>query len=430
MKKSRKIFVRAVCIVLAVLMALSVLCMVISSYAVSQAEIDRLQERKEALAAQAKEMQEYIDRLERDQARYIDRKAALDMQIINNAAEIDVILEEIQLYDEQVEETRLQLEEATSSERQQFEQLRLRMRAMEEHGTLSYIAVLFNATSLTDLLAKASDISGIMLYDRELQEEYVSAREDVATLTAQLEDTLARQEAIKAELEFKQRQVEAQTVAAYEMIAALEDDVDAYNKAYEENEAEAKALQAEIDQMLKDLQAQEAAAAAAAVAAAAAAAADGEDDEESGGNTGSAGTSVSATGDLAWPSSTYLVTSEYGWRIHPIQGTNRFHAGVDIGASAGSAVTAAAAGTVVTATYNDSYGNYVLISHGNGMATLYAHMSSMTVSAGDTVTQRQLIGYVGSTGWATAPHLHFEVRVNGSTVDPLHYFSGYTIYNG
>ena len=96
----------------------------------------------------------------------------------------------------------------------------------------------------------------------------------------------------------------------------------------------------------------------------------------------------------------------------------------------GLSLSASAAGTVATSTYNDSYGNYVLINHGGGNATLYAHMSSAAVSAGQYVTQGQGIGYVGSTGWSTGPHLHFEIRLNGSTVNPLQYFSGYTVVDG
>ena len=136
------------------------------------------------------------------------------------------------------------------------------------------------------------------------------------------------------------------------------------------------------------------------------------------------------SGSFVWPATSYLVTSEYGYRIHPLQGVQKFHSGIDIGAGAGTPIYAAAAGTVATATYNDSYGNYVLINHGGGNSTLYAHMSSMAVSSGAYVTQGQVIGYVGSTGWSTGPHLHYEVRLNGSTVNPLSYYSGYTIYNG
>ena len=140
------------------------------------------------------------------------------------------------------------------------------------------------------------------------------------------------------------------------------------------------------------------------------------------------GTGSTATGTYIWPcpSSTY-VTSAFGMREHPLFGDERPHSGIDIAGSAGSEVLAADSGTVAVATYSSSYGNYVTIYHSNGDYTLYAHMSSLAVTAGQNVTQGDVIGYVGSTGWATGPHLHFEIRVNGSTVDPLSYFSNYTL---
>jgi murein DD-endopeptidase MepM/ murein hydrolase activator NlpD len=140
------------------------------------------------------------------------------------------------------------------------------------------------------------------------------------------------------------------------------------------------------------------------------------------------GTGSTATGTYIWPcpSSTY-VTSAFGMREHPLFGDERPHSGIDIAGSAGSEVLAADSGTVAVATYSSSYGNYVTIYHSNGDYTLYAHMSSLAVTAGQNVTQGDVIGYVGSTGWANGPHLHFEIRVNGSTVDPLSYFSNYTL---
>ena len=137
------------------------------------------------------------------------------------------------------------------------------------------------------------------------------------------------------------------------------------------------------------------------------------------------GTGSTATGTYIWPcpSCTY-VTSKFGMREHPLFGDERPHTGIDIGAQAGAEVIAADSGTVAVATYSSSYGNYVTIYHSNGDYTLYAHMSSLTVTAGQNVTQGDVIGYVGSTGWASGPHLHFEIRVNGSTVDPTSYFSG------
>ena len=141
---------------------------------------------------------------------------------------------------------------------------------------------------------------------------------------------------------------------------------------------------------------------------------------------GSSGGTASAAGYFSWPvpSCTYI-TSRFGYRVHPIFGTTKYHSGVDIAAGSGAAINAAAGGTVSIAEYSDSYGYYCVIYHSNGMTTLYAHMNSMpVVSAGQTVSAGQLIGYVGSTGWSTGPHCHFEIRVSGSCVDPLSYFPG------
>ena len=125
---------------------------------------------------------------------------------------------------------------------------------------------------------------------------------------------------------------------------------------------------------------------------------------------------------MIWPApDSHTITSYFGWRVHPITGTNKYHSGVDIGASYGSSVLAADSGTVILAGWNGGYGNCIVISHGNGITTLYGHLSSIIVSSGQSVSQGQTIGYVGSTGNSTGPHLHWEVAVNGSQVNPLNY---------
>ena len=156
--------------------------------------------------------------------------------------------------------------------------------------------------------------------------------------------------------------------------------------------------------------------------------------QESGSSLPSAGEAgVVGDGNLLWPvPSGHVVTSPYGTRIHPITGEERFHSGMDIDGYGhdGEAVVACDAGVVATATYSSSYGNYIIIDHGNGMQTLYAHMSGLAVGLGDTVTKGQTIGYLGATGWATGTHCHLEVFVNGGRTDPAGYFSGFTYYNG
>lgn len=136
------------------------------------------------------------------------------------------------------------------------------------------------------------------------------------------------------------------------------------------------------------------------------------------------GESVTPTGTFQWPvPSSHTITSNYGYRIHPISGTKKLHAGIDIGAPGGSNIIAADSGTVILSSfgYNGGYGNYVIISHGNGITTRYAHCSNLFVSVGQTVTKGQLIAAVGSTGASTGNHCHFEVRINGGSKNPLNY---------
>ena len=413
--KKRKTFIRVTCIFLALLMLFSLIASVIPVRAVSQKEIDALQEQKEALEKKGDELQAAVDAMESQQERYLNRKAVLDQKIQCTADEIGIIQQQVELYAQQISETSALLEAARTTESEQFVLLRSRMRSMEESGKLSYLNVLLKANSFSDLLSKVTDISEIMHYDQSLQNEYINAREDVQQLNSQLEDAQNRQLAIQEELTLKQEQMEAQTVVAYEMIAALEADIDTYGEEIAANDEAEAALQKDIDKLMAQLAAEEAARKAAEEAARRA------------NQPAPVSTSVSGTGSYKWPVDCYIITSEYGYRVHPLQQTTKFHAGVDIGAQSGQAIYAADTGTVATAASNSSYGNYVLINHGGGSATLYAHMSSMAVSAGQNVTKGQVIGYVGSTGWSTGPHLHFEIRQGGSTVDPLQFFSGYTI---
>jgi murein DD-endopeptidase MepM/ murein hydrolase activator NlpD len=115
------------------------------------------------------------------------------------------------------------------------------------------------------------------------------------------------------------------------------------------------------------------------------------------------------------------ITSGYGWRTHPIFGTRRMHTGTDFGPGYGAPIYAAETGTVISANARGGYGNTIIIDHGQGLTTLYAHQSRFAVSSGARVTRGQVIGYVGSTGNSTGPHLHFEVRVNGAHRDPMNY---------
>lgn len=411
--KRKKTFVAVVAVVLALLMVFSVLVSVLAPLAagaVSQSEIDRLEAQKQEIQDQKNEVQGQIDALEAEQAAYLERKAALDEQNELNRQEIELINEQIDLYNGLIERKAEEVEEAIQKEQEQAERYRTRIRAMEENGSYTYLSILFQAKSFSDLLSRIDFISEIMEYDSKLEDEYIAARENVEAVKAEYEETLARKEVVQEELLDKKEMLEKQITAATEMLAALEDDIAEFTKAYEENEAAEWELQSQIDSMIAELQRQEEAAKQAA---------------QQQGNNNYVPPNY-GSGTYMWPvTTTTYVSSPFGNRVHPIFGDVKFHSGIDIAAYAGDSVYAADGGTVSVATYSSSYGNYVMINHGGGNTTLYAHMSSLAVSAGQTVSKGDVIGYVGSTGWSTGPHLHFEITSGGTRVDPLGYFSNW-----
>ena len=420
---SNKKFIRMVCVILAAVMLFTLLLSGISALAVTQADIDALEEERQKIRDQQVDVIEQLEALESEMASVIERKEALDMQNELNRQEIELINEQIALYDQMIADKGLELEEAIAAEEEQFEVYCQRVRAMEENSAWSYISFIFKADSLAELLARLDDIMDIIKHDQNLEEEYIAAREFVEKVKAEYEAIQADQEEKKAELLEEKAKLEAEIESAYLMISELENDIEAYKEAYEANELLEVEVQNKIDEKVAELQAQQAAEEALRQQQ--------QQQQQNNSNTGSTGntgnTSNVGTNSSAgyyWPcpSSAYI-TSVFGYRVHPIFGTTKYHAGVDVAANAGANICSAAAGTVAIAEYSSSYGYYVVVYHYDGNSTLYAHMSSMAVSVGQTVSQGQLLGYVGSTGWSTGPHLHFEVRVNGTCVDPLSYYN-------
>ncbi|NCC67064.1 MAG: peptidase M23 [Clostridia bacterium] len=385
--------------------ALPVLCAVLAiavfaayagnAAAVSQAQINALKKQQEAIAAQKETISEKMSAAESELTSSIEQKTALDEQNTLTMQEIELINEQIALYEDLVEQKAKELTKAEQAEQEQAASLRVRMRAMEENGSLSYISILFNATSFTDFLAKLADIDAMMKSDKALEDAYIAARELVEQVKAEYEQTLEDQKATKLELEEKKSELELQIAAAEEIIKALEADYESYKAEFEASAANEEALNSQICQLITELENQQ---------------------KQNGGI-------ITGTGTYIWPLPGYAASGNYGNRYHPILKYWRFHYGEDIGAPSGTPILAADSGTVAVAAYEaGGYGNYIVLNHGDGRSTRYAHMSAFAVSAGQSVTQGQVIGYVGSTGLSTDAHLHFETRVNGTAVDPKSYF--------
>lgn len=424
MKNLKKTLRSVVCALLAAV----VFAASLPAYAVSQLEIDELQKKLDALEQQAQEQQDVINDLTNQKARFITRKLALDGKIEINRQMIELIGEQIKIYDEIIAEKQAELDKALEKETAQTELLRSRIRAMEENSSYSYASFIFDSSSVTELLSRIGDVNDIMHYDKALEEEYMAAREDVESIKKSYEEVRHEQELLQKELDTKQAELDAQVEAAYTMIADIEtlsDDAQAEYDAIAEEEAKAEET---LQEAIRKRAAEEAAKNAANNANSGGAS--GGSGGNSGGGGSSGGGSATSLSNLQWPvPSCTLITSRFGYRVAPTTGASTYHGGLDIGAGMGASIVAAGAGDVIYAGANGGYGNCVMIDHGNGVVTVYAHMSSIGVSYGQYVTAGQYVGAVGSTGVSTGPHCHFEIRINGAQTDPAAYFSGLTYWN-
>ena len=463
---NNKKVISVIAVIMAVLMLMTLIISVIptSAYAlVTQADIDEAQRKKDELVSQRQASQEKIDKLKEQQASVLEQKAALDERNEYAREQLTIVLEQIDMYSEMIAEKRKEVDEARTKEEEQLRRYRTRVRAMEENGGYNILTLVFNASSFTELLTSLDDIGEIMEQDRQLEDEYIAAREAHEAVQAEYEAEKAELEAKQAELEAEKAELEGLIAEADQLLKELEEDIEKAIKEYEIAEAARAAAAAHLSALVAALNKQnqeiansnnnanngggsgdtgstsgDAAGSGSAGGGSSSGDAAGGGSTDSGSGSGSGGLisagseGVQGTGSLVWPvPCSHTVTSRFGWRVHPITGTERYHNGMDIDGYGhdGDIIIACDAGVVVAAQWSDSYGYYIMIDHGNGMQTLYAHMSGMAVSYGTKVSQGQTIGYLGSTGWSTGTHCHLEIYVNGSRTDPEAYFSGMTFYD-
>ncbi|WP_346704124.1 peptidoglycan DD-metalloendopeptidase family protein [uncultured Agathobaculum sp.] len=361
------------------------------TFAGAAEDADELQDKLSSLEDEKAAVKERIAELTKQASDVEATRAALQSEIDLTKEEIETVEAYIERLQDQIDVKTTELAAAEEALEQKEEEFALTVRTTYEQGDTSYLEVLLNSTSFADLLSRMEIITAIMNDNKKIVAEYTAAKEDIEQKKQELEDTQVSQKEYQENLSYKVDELAASEAEQ----AALAESIEAYKA---ESEAEYDRISSEMQDVSNQIAALSAQSAA------------------SGG--------VPYSGTFVWPTPSCTTTSSvYGYRVHPIYGTVKFHAGEDIPASYGAEILAAASGTVTTAGWVSGYGNYTVIDHGGGTMTAYGHQSTILVSVGQYVEQGQVIGYVGSTGNSTGPHLHFEVYQNGSTVDPKSFFS-------
>lgn len=426
--KLQKTVFSVICVVLAVIMMLSLVITVLPAHAVDETDLERLAEKRSQLEEQLMEQEQVIQGLTDNQTLIVFRKAALDKQISLNRETIALIEEQIAVYQELIDRKEEELAAATAAETEQTALLRERIRSMEENGSYSYLAFIFEADSVPEILARIADVNDIMHYDRELEKSLQKSREDVETIKREYEEAKAEQDAVNEELTARRDQLSAQVTAACELIANLDElSFDAQAEYDAIAQAEEEAMQ-ELLKAMQEYAAQQAAqrtwyGGSAGGTTASGTASSGAGTSGTGGTyENNSNASGAFNGSFIWPVDSTYVTSRYGERSAPTAGASTNHKALDIGAKSGDPIYAAADGQVANATYNDGLGYYVSIEHDGETATRYSHMTNFIVQPGEYVKQGQIIGYVGESGIATGSHLDYAVIKNGQQVDPMQYY--------
>ena len=350
----------------------------------------------------------------------IDSVSELKRELDEDAAVATVDYEEKQaaldetLY--RIDENETKLAEVTAELNAKHGVLENRVRDIYINGQISYLDVLFGAQDFADLLTRMDLLKRVVIRDSELVADVLAYQKEIKEVGKQLEADKRIQEELATKAQ-QAMEVKLEKVAKQQaLIDLMQNDKDVYDRQYDEMMASS----AEVTRLINEKQEEmrRAAEEARRQAEMEARRQSGNVEyvpEENGGYV-----MQNYGGGMIWPVSG-PITSEFGWRTHPIFGNARFHSGLDIGADYGVPICAAASGVVIESGWIGGYGNTIMIDHGSGIVTLYGHNESLAVGVGQQVNQGDVIAYCGSTGNSTGPHCHFEVRLGGEPVSPWDY---------
>lgn len=379
----------------------------VPAYGASKKDVDSAKGQISSIEEEKKKTEQAIKELETLKANTENYVRKLDSRLETLNAEVNRLEGDIRNKEQNIEDTTVKLADASQVEKKQYEAMKKRIKYMYEKGDSSYLDLLLQSKSMSELLNRAEYISKISEYDRDMLNQYIGIKDNIAKDKAQLEFEREELLTLQEQTTSKKNSVEtlvneksAELKKVNSQIGAKTAQVEAYEKDIKAQEDKIKQIEAEIKRQ----------------------------EEEARKKAEAAGQKYNTVSigniKFIWPCpSSSRITSGFGDRESPTEGASSNHQAIDIGASTGSDILAAADGTVTISTYSYSAGNYIMLNHGGGVSTVYMHCSQLLVSAGETVKQGQVIAKVGSTGYSTGPHLHFGVRLNGSYVDPRKYVS-------
>lgn len=353
---------------------------IVSAYA---SNLDDLKNEQKGLEQQIKNTKNEINEIEsqtKDVSKQIDE---LDQQMSKATIDLENVENELKNIEKQIEVTIEDLESAELSLEEKRELFNKRLRVMYMNGNVGFLEILLSSANIKDFLSRQDIVESIAEHDKELIQFMKEQRDIIDTKKVELEAQRASVEVTKSRIESRREDLAQATREKENLISRLKQNKKSLEEQVDKFNDEAKSLEAEIVKLLR--------------------------------NTG-----PYSGGKMGWPAPGYhRITSEYGYRIHPILKVKKLHTGIDIGVPTGGDIVAAADGTVILSQSQGGYGNTVIIDHGGGISTLYAHNSRLLVSKGTEVKRGDVISKAGSTGMSTGPHLHFEVRKNGVYQDPL-----------
>ena len=393
-------------LVLALVLAVS--CLPMSGRAASsreiQEQIDALEEKSAAIQKEINAIQGQYNSNYRDMQDMVAQKESIDQELTLLNSKVETTNQQISAYSQLIADTQEELEDAQLELRQLSEQHRQRVRVMEEQGNLTYWEVIFQANSFIDLLDRLTMVEEINAADRKRIQQMRIAADIVSATQLNLETEKSSLEQTRVQLAEDEEALAEKRKQSDELLHELEKKAEEFELLLAKSEELQEELMQQIAAKEKDLE-------------------EAKYDEYlaklalQGENPPSSATWIT-------PVSGWRLSSPFGMRKHPVLGYSRMHNGIDMACAQGTPIYATRAGKVTRAAYQaGGAGNYVSINHLDGFASIYMHMTHYVVSAGQTVSQGQLIGYVGSTGISTGPHLHFGVSYAGTYVNPLAYIA-------